>query len=450
MTNASYHCLTFKLMKKINIKKYILAMSKQLKPLTEQQKEYARSILPNIGYYKRSGEIWCQCCGRIGYQVPGILEIDLECGYTCECGNNLKLVHARRLTKMADNSYFTVVQTHKGYQVLRTFHVIRMNLKGDPSRYEIHEVYQNWISPEGIEIILGKSYSRSPFYFRWNYDSKFSIRQHNSSYTGQYAFNDVFDVSRNYFYPKFNITRKLRKYGWCKGVEKLQKFISVADCMKLLLSSNHAETVVKQKQYEVFLYMVRNGIVELQYMPQMNICHRNKYVITDASMYFDTIRMLEHMDKDIRNPKYICPEDIYKAHNDVLAAYTRMQRKIQEEEKIRRATYDNGQYVKDKQKFFGIVIVDKELSIEVLKSIQEFIEEGEAMHHCVFANEYYKNKDSLILSAKLNGERKETIEVNLKTFSVVQSRAAFNKISKYHNRILNLINRNMNLIRQCV
>ena len=196
--------------------------------------------------------------------------------------------------------------------------------------------------------------------------------------------------------------------------------------------------------------MVRNRIEELKYMPQMNICHRNKYIITDASMYFDTINMLEQTGKDIRNPKYICPDDIYKAHNDILAVYTRRQRKIEEQEEKKRAAYDNEQYVREKQKFFGIAITDKDISIEVLKSVQEFIEEGEALHHCVYTNEYYKNKDSLILSAKVNGERKETIEVNLKTFSVVQCRAAFNKTSEYHDRILNLMNRNMNLLRQCV
>lgn len=65
-------------------------------------------------------------------------------------------------------------------------------------------------------------------------------------------------------------------------------------------------------------------------------------------------------------------------------------------------------------------------------------------------NEYYKKKDSLILSAKVDGVRKETIEVSLKTFSVVQSRAAFNKNSEYHNRIVELVNRNMNVIRRCV
>ncbi len=79
----------------------------------------------------------------------------------------------------------------------------------------------------------------------------------------------------------------------------------------------------------------------------------------------------------------------------------------------------------------------------------EIAEEGEAMHHCVFDAEYYRKSDSLILSARdRNGSRLETIEVNLRTFKVVQSRAKFNKISDFHAEILSLMQQNMHLIRR--
>ena len=49
---------------------------------------------------------------------------------------------------------------------------------------------------------------------------------------------------------------------------------------------------------------------------------------------------------------------------------------------------------------------------------------------------------------KQNGERMETVEVSLKTFQVIQSRAVCNHTSAYHNRIIELVNRNMGLIRR--
>ena len=429
--------------------KQVLEMSKHLKPLTQKEKDYARSIFPASGYYKKNGEVWCHCCGHVENQLPGMLDIDLEVGYQCRCLQHLVLEYQPRKEYLTEAKYYSVVQTYNKWQVIRTFDVHRINRKNYPTEYSIREVYQNWVSPDGEEVIISKRYSRGCNFFHWYYDTEYTIKQHNASCSGYYAFEDVFDVRDNYFYPQYNITKKLHKYGWCKALEKLP-WVSVIECMKRLLTSRHAETVVKQGQYDVFLYMVREKLHELQYMPSLNICHRNRYVISDASMYFDMLSFLERTGKDIRNPKYICPEDLYNAHNAAQAAYSKIRKKVEAEENRKRALSENAEYVKDKGKFFGVLIADGELSIQVLKSVTEFFEEGESMHHCVFANEYYKKKDSLILSAKVAGERKETIEVNLKTFSIVQSRSAFNKSSEYHARIIELMNRNMNLIRQCV
>lgn len=427
----------------------VLEMSKHLKPLTQKEKDYAQSIFPESGYYKKNGEVWCHCCGHIENQLPGSLDIDLEVGYQCHCLKHLILEYEPRKERLDEAKYYSVVHTYNKWQVIRTFDVHRVNRKNYPTEYSINEVYQNWISPDGEEVIISKRYSRGYNFFSWYYETEYTVRHHNASCNGYYAFDDVFDVRGNNFYPKYKITKKLHKYGWCKALEKLP-WVSVVECMKTLIISLHAETVVKQGQYDVFLYMVRNGVDKLQYMPSLNICHRNKYMISDASIYFDMLSFLEATGKDIRNPKYICPKDLYKAHEVALAAYSKIREKVEAEKDRKRALSENAAYVKDKEKFFGIVITDGELLIQVLKSVTEFFEEGESMHHCVFANEYYKKKDSLILSAKVDGERMETIEVNLKTFSIVQSRAAFNKSSEYHAKIIELMNKNMNLIRQCV
>ena len=69
-------------------------------------------------------------------------------------------------------------------------------------------------------------------------------------------------------------------------------------------------------------------------------------------------------------------------------------------------------------------------------------------HHCVFSNSYHLKPDSLIMSASVNGKKTETVEVNLKTFTVVQSRGKFNKNTAYHDRIISLVNKNMHLIKE--
>ena len=78
--------------------------------------------------------------------------------------------------------------------------------------------------------------------------------------------------------------------------------------------------------------------------------------------------------------------------------------------------------------------------------MQEHLEEGVSMHHCVFSNAYYLKEDSLILSATIEGKRIETIEVSLRTLEVVQSRGVCNKNTEYHEQIVNLVNSNRGLI----
>jgi hypothetical protein len=74
------------------------------------------------------------------------------------------------------------------------------------------------------------------------------------------------------------------------------------------------------------------------------------------------------------------------------------------------------------------------------------------MHHCVYENAYYSHRDhpySLILSARDNGgNRLETIEVNIKRWSIVQSRALLNGQTPQHQDIIDLVNRNIPLLRK--
>ena len=68
----------------------------------------------------------------------------------------------------------------------------------------------------------------------------------------------------------------------------------------------------------------------------------------------------------------------------------------------------------------------------------------------MFANRYYDRKDSLILSARSNKDHTpvETIEIDLKSFRILQSRGNFNQDSPFHEEILSLVNDNMGEIRK--
>ena len=135
----------------------------------------------------------------------------------------------------------------------------------------------------------------------------------------------------------------------------------------------------------------------------------------------------------------------------MLARKTRIEKKTERERQIAESRKWEAEYKETKGKFFGICFGSDDIIITVIKSVAEMADEGEAMHHCVHKMGYYKRPESLILSAKdKSGKRIETIEVNLKTYKVVQSRGVNNSSTPKHDDIIRLVNNNMNLIRQVV
>ena len=110
----------------------------------------------------------------------------------------------------------------------------------------------------------------------------------------------------------------------------------------------------------------------------------------------------------------------------------------------------NADYINRCNRFFDVEITDGTISCHVLRSVADFFEEGTAMHHCVYANKYYAKQNSLILSARINDKRIETVEVDLQQMKVVQCYGACDKFTIYHDRIVSLVNDNMNMIKECM
>ena len=182
------------------------------------------------------------------------------------------------------------------------------------------------------------------------------------------------------------------------------------------------------------------------YWASVKICIRNGYTIPDGPLWCDTIDLLRHFGKDIRQPKYVCPTDLKVLHDKLAAKRQEQLQRERTAEEREQAIKDEKKFLKEKGMFFGLVFADELISVKVIESVEEMILEGKAMHHCV--GTYYKRADSLILSATIDGKRIETIEVSLKTLQVVQSRGGCNANTEYHDRIINLVNSNINLIRQ--
>ena len=226
------------------------------------------------------------------------------------------------------------------------------------------------------------------------------------------------------------------------------------DVIEGLLKNNMFETLWKCKQFpllRVFAYDWNRGYNDTSKMAAVKIVLRQNYHIKDGRMWIDMVNMLERAHKDFRNPKFVCPINLKAGHDkamDLCNKYEEKQRKIKEQKELLEDQKAVKAYEVARKCFMGMVISDGKVVIQVLPTVKDVEQEGKAMHHCVFTNKYYKRLDSLLLTAKVNDERVETIEVDLKRYQLVQSRGVCNQNSKYHNEIVSLVNKNMNIIRK--
>lgn len=435
---------------KTRIQKEVARLSANLSPISDAQFEWAyKHCIEHIAYRTKNGTMTCSDCGHVWHSKSTLA--DNLCGCRCPiCGAELKVQETRRRT-LNQTRYFSVITTCKGFQVIRVSQVKYVSRKGEPMRFYCHEVVQRWISSNGkvTDMALLRGF---PFYYCdvWALDSDMEVRPQNSLYDEVVAWSDV--------YPRMSILPQLKRNGFkgnFHGVSPVRLF-------KALLSDPRIETLMKAGEIEEMKYFLSNPATADNLWASYLIAKRHHYQINNIGMWCDYLMMLKNLDKDIRNPKNICPQDFIEAHDrvnrliDAKREKARAERERQyeierrerEQQKLLKEKENEDKFIALKSKFFGLVITDNELTIKVLESIDEYYEEGRKQDICVFGAGYYRKENTLILSARIGDEIIETVEVDLKTLKVVQCHGKYNKDTKYHNRIISLVNNNAKLIRK--
>lgn len=250
-----------------------------------------------------------------------------------------------------------------------------------------------------------------------------------------------------------SILPELKKRGMCRSTHGVNPYKFV----HYLLNNNRIETLLKLKQYLLVGYFCSNSYrFDDDMWQSVRVALRHGYHWDDKkelSDWVDMIMDLRRLGLDTRNPHYICPANLDEAHEHYRMVIQRKRDKEYEQQRIEREAKEminvleyEPIFKKNRQMFFGMCFTDGEISISIIPTAQGIKEEGKAMHHCVGG--YYNKPNSLILSAKIDGKRIETIEVNLSSYEIIQSRGVCNKDTEYHNRIMKLMKDNMNEIKK--
>lgn len=299
-----------------------------------------------------------------------------------------------------DSAYFQVVTKRKDYQVLRYF-MVRVKFKvGQPAEYSIREVVQWWIAPNGkTEVIARLRAMHTLYYDLWTEWSDMELRSN--------KLLRAYNIEPYKTYPTMHVIPEIRRNGFDGCFHQLTAY----ELFTAILTDSKKETLLKAGQTEMLRYAVVSGINLQDYWNSIKICIRNGYYITDASMWCDLVRLLRHFGKDTYCPKYVCPTDLKKAHDRLVRKHEEQRERERTEAQRKQLIEDEKSYLKSKGKFFGLVFTDNLILVKVIESVSEMQLEGKLMHHCV--GSYHKRPDSLILSATIDGQRIETVEVSL-------------------------------------
>jgi len=335
--------------------------------------------------------------------------------------------------------YSAVVTVQADFQVVRIICSTKQMKKNCLPTYYHKEVMQHWISQKGEVRTMSLSTNVfSQAYDAWQYYSLLEIRPKDFQNSPKYR------ISPYRVYPRFKVLPVLKRNGFKRAFYSISPQLLLSSLLKDPIS----ETLLKTGQVSWLRYYLHSHDQHIRLNWQaVKICLKNKYTVSDFGIWEDYIELLRWFKKDLTSALYVCPENLNLAHDKLVQRKQELQRKKYLKKMRAEIQQAQGLYFEEKKQFFGLCFSEADITISVLENVTEFMEEGDSLKHCVFTNEYFKKKDSLLFSARIDNTPVETIEVSLSKMEIAQCRGLKNNYSKHHKVILNLMKKNLYQIR---
>lgn len=420
-----------------HIEKQLTALSSSLAPIRPEVFTWAeQNIFLKWGVLSRS-KFYCLQCTHVWKP---------SCQSTCAkftscpaCAGKLKMMPYNQV-HFKETEYFAVVDNCAGFQVVRMIISHKHMKKNFTPTYFHKEVIQHWINPKGEVRTLALSTNVfSSTLDAWKFYSPLEIKPKDFSRNAKYFINPY------KVYPQVKVLPILKRNGFKSSVYDIAPHLLFSS----LLSDPIAETLLKARQLNLLQYYLGASRQNIRRNWQaVKTVIRNGYKISDVQIWEDYLELLRYFKKDLSCGKYVCPENLGKAHDHLVKKKRDLLRKKKLQDLRLEIEKAQKKYASDKKRFFGLVFTQKELSISVIENVTDFMQEGDDLHHCVFTNEYYGRKDSLILSAKVADKSVETIEISLSRMEILQCRGMKNKPSKHHKQIISLLSKNLYQIKE--
>lgn len=409
----------------------VLSLSKELPELTAEQKKYAFKNYLNHWGYRTKTNTSCLDCGHI-WKAPQEVK-------TCDCpkcGTKLEIKDTRK-KKVSQSLYVCMLTVIDGFQVNRFYEMGSHHKAGKPVSPYIWEVTQQFMKPDK----KGSTLVSRVHNLNWYQDSFSGDMEIRDANAGRYTHMGKYNLYAKFTFPRAKVLPIYKQHGFKGSFGQLTPY----EMFNLIVNNQRAETLLKAKQMSLLNAMTEQKHVNQvdRYWASIKIAMRHKYIIKDAGMWLDHLDILAYLAKDLHSPVYVCPANLVKEHNRAVAKKTAIEKRRQLEKRRKRVEREQVEYAESKGVYFGLVFTEGELTVSVMTSVRQVMEEGDLLKHCVFASEYHKREKSLLLSAQVNNVPVETVEVSLGKYQIEQARGQNNGNSPYHHRILELVNSNM-------
>lgn len=414
-----------------SLEKEVVALSATLPAITGSQIEEAQKS--HCSMFHSNASTWCEHCGKVWNQT--IKDEKRKCYLCPHCGAKLYIEKVSRKTISRSKFYFALVQTCGGFQVVRSFMCSRFSRRDVGIIYwSCNEVFQVWMKPGCKNTYMARGVNGQSYYVdAWKLSTPISLKQ----------FHYRYDL-HGYLSKKADLLPIVKR----NGLKRIPDDVSYIPLLDGVINDPQIEILLKHKEWNLIKYHLKHRGIDKAVFPSIRVALRHGYKIKDVDCWIDMVEMLNKCGKDTRSPRWICPDDLKSAHD---TAERLLNRKTEKEE-IARILKDDGdvmtRFVERCGRWLGVEIVSGDLTIKPLQSLIDFKREGDTLHHCVFSNKYYDKEHTLILGARMKGVRTETIEVDTRDWRVVQCRGNNNQKSKYHDRILETVNKNINKFRR--
>ena len=430
----------------IKRRREIERLSASLPSLTKEQEHEAQKACGTAWIGAKKG--WCDVCAQeFDHDLWNTKKKHTVCPH---CGTKLTIKRSPNKRTETTKYYWHIITTAGDWQVVRTFLCTRIAQRigwyneGKPNAEFVYmnatEVFQRFFKKGEKSMVMGLAVRGMHYYSdQWKWDSKWQIRQ----------YKPVYSVW-GWMSKDQQMIPELRQ----RGLKKMNAECSPYDQIESVFYDEKAEILLKNKADKLFAaFISRNGSKVYGHWQTIRVALRHNYKPSDVTMWLDLLDLLRANGKDVHNPHYICPANLKKAHDVQHAIRERALEKARIEkakrdaerlaEKLSEDGKTNLEYVEKMGALLGVTVKSGDMVMKPLQSIREFFDEGSELRHCVFTNKYYQHPDCLIIGVRVQGKRTETIEIDTKNWKVVQCRGKHNQPSKYHDRILRLVNRNM-------